>query len=65
MAHPKISPIWDYFEEDTNDPTNVLSNVPGYKARNVSWVKAGLNKGTLSNTPMLNPYPEKFRLVQF
>ena len=65
MAHPKISPIWDYFEEDTNDPTNVLCTVPGCRARKVSRGKAGLNKGTLSNTPMLNPYPEKIRLVQF
>ena len=50
----KTSPIWDYFVEDSSDPTNVLCTVPGCKSRKVSRGKTGLNKATLSNTPMMN-----------
>ena len=54
MAPAKKSPIWDYFEEDKSDPTNVLCTVPGCKSKKVSRGKAGIKKGNLSNTPMMN-----------
>ena len=54
MAPQKTSPIWDYFQEDTSEPSNVLCTIPGCKSRKVSRGKAGINKGNLSNTPMMN-----------
>ena len=54
MAPAKKSPIWDYFEEDKSDPTNVLCTVPGCQSKKVSRGKAGIKKGNSSNTPMMN-----------
>ena len=45
------SPIWDFFEEDKSDPTDVLCMIPGCKTR-VSRGKTGTTKANLSNAPM-------------
>ena len=45
------SPIWNYFEEERNDPTTVLCKVPGCKSK-VSRGKSGSSKSNLSNGPM-------------
>ena len=49
---PKLSPIWDYFEEDNSDDTKVLCKVAGCKVK-VSRGKTGTSKAKLSNAPMM------------
>jgi hypothetical protein len=49
---PKLSPIWEYFEEDKSDDTKVLCKVGGCKVK-VSRGKTGTSKAKLSNAPMM------------
>jgi hypothetical protein len=51
---PKKSPVWQHFEEDASDHTNVLCKVPGCKKSKVSRGKEGTSKGNLSNAAMTN-----------
>ena len=51
---PKLSPIWEYFEEDKSDDTKVKCCVRlgGCKVK-VSRGKTGTSKAKLSNAPMM------------
>ena len=49
---PKLSPIWRYFEEDTNDPSTAICKVVGCKKPKVSRGKPGSSKSNLTNTSM-------------
>ena len=51
MAPTKKSPIWDYFEEEKNDPTTALCQVSNCKTK-VSRGKSGSSKSNLSNAPL-------------
>ena len=53
MGPTKKSPIWDFFEEEKNDPTTALCQVPGCKTK-VSRGKSGSSKSNMSNAPMTN-----------
>jgi hypothetical protein len=49
---PKLSPIWEYFEEDKRDDTKVLCKVGGCKVK-VSRGNTGTSKAKLSTAPMM------------
>ena len=49
---PKVSPIWEYFEEKTNDPSVVTCKIVGCKKPSVSRGKTGTARSNLTNTSM-------------
>ena len=49
---PKLSPIWRYFEEDTNDSSRAICKVVGCKKPCVSRGKSGSSRCNLTNTKM-------------
>ena len=60
---PKVSPIWQYFEEKANDPSVVMCKIVGCKKPSVSRGKTGTARSNLTNTSMTthlaNHHPSK------
>ena len=60
---PKVSPIWQYFEEKDNDHSVVMCKIVGCKKPSVSRGKTGTARSNLTNTSMTthlaNHHPSK------
>ena len=62
---PRISPIWEYFKEEENDPSVALCQVLGCRKPSVSRGKSGTARSNLTNSSMTNHmlthHPVKYR----
>ena len=62
---PRTSPIWEYYIDDPDNPTNAVCIVPGCKKTKVSRGPDGSNKANLAVTPLVthlkNSHPQKHK----
>ena len=56
---PKVSPIWEYFHEDANDPSVVVCQVVGCKKPKVSRGNTGTARSNMTN-PSMTSHLAKF-----
>ena len=63
---PKVSPIWEYFEEDETDPSVAHCKVSGCKKSAVSRGKSGTPRSSLTTTSLIthvfNRHPNEYRV---
>ena len=62
---PRTSPIWEYYIDDPDNPTNAVCTVPGCKKPKVSRGPDGSSKANLAVTPLVthlkNSHPQKYK----